>query len=367
MRVVISSLLTGLLVLAAASAAAQTPAPTPPPAPTTPPVTYPNVRITGRVQFQAYALDNSDFAATTGPTSTFYARRVRVEARGNITDKIAFVVQPSYEGGRVNGFRLLDAYIEFRLNDPQAKDAFTWRVGNEKRPIGRYELTSSTNLPTIERGTGRGLLRVAANDLFLNNNFLAWDIGTSLTYNAHGKYSLKAGIYNGAGEVIADNNDAKSWGARATFAVLPKLNVGGSFFSGDGIVGTDSSVRHDAYELDAQWGQAGEPGPYLLGDFMAGRALNAGRDHMTGITAVASYHHRMSGAHPRLYAIEPALLVDRADPNADLDDDHAWLYRAVLGAYLSARAQVRLSYELQDFADARPSIGGVLGAVAVSW
>jgi phosphate-selective porin O/P len=363
MRTALPLLFTCVPGLAAAHVAAQTPAPPPPP----PAVTYPNVRITGRVQFQAYALDNGDFAAIIGPTSTFYARRVRVEARGNISERIAFVVQPSYEGGRVSGFRLLDAFLDFRINDLTSRDTLSWRVGSEKRPIGRYELTSSTNLPTIERGAGRGLVRVAANDLFLNNNFLAWDIGTSLTYAAHGKYSLKAGVYNGVGEVIADNNDAKSWGVRATYAILPKVGVGGSFFSGDGIVGTDSSVRHDAYELDLQWGKAGEPGFFALGDYMQGEALDVGRDRMRGITAVASYHHRLGGAHPRFYAIEPAVMIDRGDPNTDVADDDAWLYRAVLGAYLTPRAHVRLSYELQNFADARPSIGGVLAAVGVSW
>jgi hypothetical protein len=240
-------------------------------------------------------------------------------------------------------------------------------VGSEKRPFGRYEGTSSTNLPTIERGAGRGLLRAAANDLFNDNEFLAWDIGTSVTFAGHGKYSVKAGVYNGSGEVAADDNDTKSWGVRGTYALVRKLNVGGSFFSGDGIVGSDSSVRHDAHELDAQWGKAGDPGLFLLGDYMGGRALNAGRDRMRGVTAVASYHVRLRGPRPRVYAIEPALMVDRGDPNTRVENDHAWLYRAVVGAYLTPRAHVRVSYERQDFADARQPIAGVLASAGVSW
>ena len=31
------------------------------------------------------------------------------------------------------------------------------RGGQEKRPFGRYELTSSNNLPSIERGAGAGI------------------------------------------------------------------------------------------------------------------------------------------------------------------------------------------------------------------
>jgi hypothetical protein len=353
------------LGLLAFTSALHAQAPATPPAPTPP--TYPNVRISGRVQFQAYALDNHDFAAITGPTSTFYARRVRIEARGNLSERISFAVQPSYEGGRKNGIRLLEAYLDFRLNALASRDTLTWRVGSEKRPIGRYETTSSTNLPTIERGAGRGLVEVAANDLFGDNEFLAWDIGTSVTYNAHGKYTLKAGVYNGSGEVIADNNDTKSWGVRGTYALVSRLNVGASYFSGDGIVGTDSSVRHEAHELDFQWGRTGDRGLYVVGDYMEGRALNASRDHLRGVTAVVSYHFRMPGPTPRVYAVEPALMVDHGDPNTRVDDDHAWLYRAVLGTYLTPRAHVRLAYERQVFADARPAIHGLLAAVGASW
>ena len=46
--------------------------------------------------------------------------------------------------------------------------------------MSRYELTSSVNLPSIERGAGGGLVPRASNDLFVAAGFLAHDVGASL-------------------------------------------------------------------------------------------------------------------------------------------------------------------------------------------
>ena len=52
-------------------------------------------------------------------------------------------------------------------------------MGQEKRPFSRYELTSSNNLPSIERGAGRGLPGKASNDIFGDNGFLSHDVGAA--------------------------------------------------------------------------------------------------------------------------------------------------------------------------------------------
>ena len=62
--------------------------------------TYPNVKLTGRLQEQFYYFSNEDYAATTGPKSNIFTRRARIEARGNISENVAVVIQPSFEGGR---------------------------------------------------------------------------------------------------------------------------------------------------------------------------------------------------------------------------------------------------------------------------
>ncbi len=179
------------------------------------------------------------------------------------------------------GIRLRDAYIDVRFTKPEAKSSFTLRMGQEKRPFGRYELTSSTNLPSIERGAGQGLVGSASNDLFTAQGFLSHDVGAHLQFDYKLSdlrlITLIAGAYNGRGESINDNNNAKSFGFRGTVGITDKLNVGGSFFSHDGLVtptgaaAPDSNYRNTAWELDAQWGRPGDAGLYLIGDFMNGQ------------------------------------------------------------------------------------------------
>src|SRR3954469_4272408 len=149
--------------------------------------TYPNVKLTGRLQEQFYYFGNEDYAATVGPQSNFFTRRARIEARGNISENVIVYIQPSFEGGRNlsgvtpsctssavpvgggtptitcrttgrSGLRLRDAWIDVRFTKEGNPGAFYLRAGQEKRPYSRYELTSSNNLPSIERGAGQGLL-----------------------------------------------------------------------------------------------------------------------------------------------------------------------------------------------------------------
>ena len=149
--------------------------------------TYPNVKVTGRLQEQFYYFDNTDYAATVGPKDNFFTRRARIEARGNISENVVVYIQPSFEGGRNlsnvattctssavpagggtptiacrttgrSGLRLRDAWIDVRFAKEGSPGTFYLRFGQEKRPYSRYELTSSNNLPSIERGAGQGLI-----------------------------------------------------------------------------------------------------------------------------------------------------------------------------------------------------------------
>ena len=170
-----------LAALAGGSASAQT--------------TYPNVRLSGRLQAQFYYFSNEDYAATTDPRATSSSGGPGSRPRGQISENVAVYIQPSFEGGRNlsraghhlhldsgragggtpvltcrttgrSGLRLRDAYIDVRFSPEASKGALYLRAGQEKRPFSRYELTSSTNLPSIERGAGQGLLARASNDLF---------------------------------------------------------------------------------------------------------------------------------------------------------------------------------------------------------
>ena len=358
--------------------------------------TYPNVKMTGRLQEQFYYFDNEPYAAAVGPKDNFFTRRARIEARGQISENVVVYIQPSFEGGRNlsnvvttcsgtplvcrttgrSGLRLRDAWIDVRFSPEASKGALYLRAGQEKRPYSRYELTSSNNLPSIERGAGQGLVARASNDLFAANGFLSHDVGASLRYEYKiddtRLVTLKVGAYNGQGESLNDVNNKKSFGARATAGIYSKLDIGGSWFAHDGIVtvGTtpDSAFTNYAWGVDAQWGKVGDEGLYVLGEYLDGNDATAAKNKIRGIQGLAAYNYRFKSPTSWLYAIEPAFRVDVADPNTNAVNDRATLITAVLGIYMSSKAQLRVAYERESFqGSVTPSISGVRSALTVSF
>jgi hypothetical protein len=365
---------------------------------------YPNVKLSGRLQEQFYYFDNEAYAGTVGPKSNVLTRRARIEARGQISENVSLYIQPSYEGGRNitatttctstpvpdgggtptitcrttgrSGLRLRDAYIDVRFGKEGDKTALYLRAGQEKRPMSRYELTSSNNLPSIERGGGAGLLARGSNDLFSSAGFLSHDVGASL--RAEHKLddvrlvTLKVGAYNGQGESLNDVNDKKSFGARGTAAITPRLDVGASWFVHDGIVtvGTtpDSGFTNSAFGLDAQWQKPGDEGLFALAEFLKGKDASAAELDMQGFQVLAAYNFRMTSPTSWLYAVEPAIRLDLADPDTDTDDDGATTMTAGVGLYMSSRAWIRVMYERQSFqAEDAESISGIRSMLAVNF
>ena len=366
--------------------------------------TYPNVKLNGRLQEQFYYFDNSDYAPALGTTSNFFIRRARIEARGQISENVSVFIQPSFEGGRPlnatttctssavppgggtptvtcsttgrSGLRLRDAWIDVRFGPEGDRTAIYFRGGQEKRPYSRYELTSSVNLPSMERGAGQGLSPRASNDIFSAAGFLSHDVGASLRMERKlddvRMFTLKVGAYNGQGESLNDVNGKKSFGARGTVGITPKLDVGASWFTHDAIITTngvpDSSFTNTAFGLDAQWGKVGDEGLWALAEYLQGDAATATKPEMRGFQAVAAYNVRMKSPTAWLYAFEPSFRIDFADPDTDTDSDGVTTMTAVLGVYFSSRAWFRAGYERQDFQlDAAPSISGVRTMLGVNF
>jgi hypothetical protein len=367
--------------------------------------TYPNVKLTGRLQEQSYYFDNEAYASQVGPQSNIFTRRARIEARGNISENVSVYIAPSFEGGRNlsnlvttctssevpagggtptitcrttgrSGLRLRDAYIDVRFSKEASKSALYLRAGQEKRPYSRYELISSNNLPSIERGAGQGLLARASNDLFGSAGFLSHDVGASVRLEHKlddvRLVTVKLGAYNGQGESLNDVNDKKSFGARATAAITDKIDVGGSWFSHDAIVTEgavpDSSFSNSAWGLDAQYGETGDEGLFALVEYLQGEDASAATLQMRGIQGLAAYNIRMTSPTSWLYAVEPFARVDLADPDTDADDNGATTITAGLGLYMSSKAWIRIAYERQSFqAEDTEGVSGIRSMLAVSF
>ena len=89
---------------------------------------------------------------------------------------------------------------------------------------------------------------------------------------------------------------------------------------------------------------------------------------MRGIQGIAAFNIRMKSPTSWLYAVEPAFRIDLADPNTDADNDRVTTLTAVLGIYMSSKAQLRVAYERESFqASGAPSISGIRSALTVNF
>lgn len=371
---------------------------------------FPAVKVTGSLQSQGYYFNHTTFAGDSG-ISDIFIRRARIEVEGEINEYVKIKIQPSFEGGREmsqqptitcsavpagggtpvctssggrSGFRLRDAFVEVNFAKPSEKSQFAIRMGQEKRPFNRYTLSSSRNLPSIERGAGQGLPGAASFDLLNNAGIVEHDVGISANFRRtigdNRFVTLKAAATNGEGESVArDKNNRKSFGFRGTADVYRKLNVGASFYSHDNsnlVAGKDSSYNNTAFGLDAQWGKPGDPGLYVVTDFFSGKDRSKAANKMRGFQVVGAYNIRMKSPTSWLYAIEPALRFDIADPNTKLSGSEVTTpaqarvttVTAVLGFYMSSKAQFRIAYERQTSElDRTATIGGIRSALTVNF
>ena len=326
---------------------------------------HPSVVFEGRLQQQFYWLDNAPYSGEAGPRNGFFTRRARIEAQARLSERVHAVIEPSYEGGRVEGLSLKDAFVDILLTEPRTEPPLTLRIGQSKRPFGRYESMSSKNLPSIERGAGMGLVEAAVNDLFDDAHLVGRDIGALLMAQA-GRVRFEGGVYNGEGESAPrDVNDAKTYALRLGIEPTGRLGVGAAMISHEGLPDSlGPTVRHRGWGVDIQWGSPGDPGLFLLGEYLTGESFEESPRTLCGGLLVLAY--QLLVERDALYAVEPVVRVDLADPDSNVTDDESTLIGGGIGLYLTEKSQLRLLFERQAFADpARPAIAGVRTALAV--
>ncbi|HEX9703702.1 MAG TPA: porin [Gemmatimonadales bacterium] len=348
----------------------------------------PNIRVSGRAQVQYRMSGGDTVAGTFNPSAVsngFEVRRLRIQTDVRFGDNMTLAIQPSFEMGSL---RMRDAYLRVGLA-PQ----IGLTLGQEKSPFQRYELNSSNNLLSIERGVRiLGLSnREALNDLLFSNGYVSHDLGAFLDYAAPGnKVTVKFGVSNGSRESVTDVNDAKSFFGRATAILVtnaddqPVVQAGVSFASRDRAIcqtlGTpastctayyaDSSKATTAVGLDLEWGGF-RPGWHVFADFATGDNVPAATRKATGRNSgnldsasapivtfmgfhvVGAYRIATKGPDTRVVKIiEPALRLDYTDPNTDVSDDQGFLVTPVLNVYFGATVVARVGLDFYTYKDA---------------
>jgi hypothetical protein len=316
----------------------------------------------------------------TGVNNGWEIRRLRIQADVRFGESINAVIMPSFENGAL---RMRDAYLRVGFGP-------RWGVtmGQEKTPFQRYELTSSNNLLSIERGVRiLGLSgREAMNDLLFNNGYVSHDLGLAVDYTGP-RATVKLGVQNGSRESAADVNNAKSLVGRATGVVMTRANgvaqlqVGASFMARDRAVCStctatpayyaDSSLRSTAFGLDVEWGGF-RPGLHVIADFATGdnvptaRRIGAGRNlgnvvnsadsnlvTFRAVHVVGAYRVTVAGDDNRtIKYVEPTLRLDVTDPNTAVDGDAGVLITPAISIYFAASVVARVGLDYYRYRDA---------------
>ena len=345
--------------------------------------TYPNVKFKGRLQaefrtsdIESTNADGSPAAVNTVVSNEFFLRRFYVEADGYVARNVRVKMELNATRRAVN---LEDAWVDVGLGR-----WLTWRAGQEKKPVERQELISSSLYPTVERGAQIAGMRnpnlVSENNFLTAAGFASHDIGTSLEVHTPDSVfvpaSLRVGVWTGQGQDNPEVNNAKTFGARFQVAPMRRLSLGASFVSHDDpisvtvttpsgtskVIAADSAGRSTAFGLDAEWGSANADGLHVIADASFGREGRAGAftSTLAGLRAAApgaDFSPRFRTVHlvgeyrvplantGALTGIGPVFRFDRTTPDTG-NDVSSTLVTPGLNLYFGRNAWVMFNYDV---------------------
>lgn len=300
-----------------------------------------SVRIGGRMHTQ-YATSTVE-----SYNSQFFFRRARIEADITVNDFFEARLQPEFGGFTAE---LKDAYVKFNFSP-----GLQVTLGQFKRPFDLFELASSTDLSLIERDGRVGGVNTCAgvgsvcsySRLTQRLGFADRDIGVRVG-GARGKVAYEASMTNGAGQNVADENDAKSFSGRVTLKASPDLTLGANAALHDYVDPSKDDAHAGAWGLDAQVGtwrdgllvQVGVVG----GDNWRRLDASAEPASFLAFQGAASWYAPLQGK--RLVGIEPLLRLSYGDPDRDTADDGGVVVTPGLMLYVSGRSKIGFNVDV---------------------
>ena len=197
------------------------------------------------------------------------------------------------------------------LQPAASKAALYLRAGQEKRPFSRYELTSSNNLPSIERGAGQGLVP-GSNDLFASDGFLSHDVGASCA----GVQAGRDPPGDGQGRRVQRPGREPQRRQRQEELRRPRHGRGHAEARCRRLLLHARRHRHrrNASRIRPSTtrafgrravGKPGDEGLFALADYLQGNDASAAKLKIRGIQGVAAYNIRMKSPTSWLYASSP--------------------------------------------------------------
>jgi hypothetical protein len=315
----------------------------------------------GRLHYQwnSTSVDESDVAAGAQiARSTFEQRRVRMSVDVHISDWIRGRIEPEFAMGRL---AVRQAWMAFELDS-----ALVVRAGQVKKPFGGVMLASSATLPVIERGVRiRGLVAaLAAADAAVHSNvrgelltgeaftlldaqrYSGYDMGLTLE-GRRGTIGWTAGVYNGAGADVRNENDGMSSAARVTWTAPASIPlVVGAAWSRRELnwpAATSAEQRAgNAFGVDAELGGFRQ-GVWMIGEVAAGENLASGA-RFTAAHLVAAWFRGTGGV--RVEGWEPVARVSWGDPDRTVSGDEGVLLTPGVNLYFVGRNRLMLNWDV---------------------
>lgn len=265
-----------------------------------------------------------------GKDDGFDIRRLRLDIRGNITEKWDYRAQTEFGGSDV---KLLDVMMSYKLIEPYV----TITGGQFKIPFSPENLTSSGKLLTINRSQVVEALVSRSKDVIGNQN--GRDIGVLASGNFLSKgdrhlFNYAIGIFNGAGINTSDNNENKDFAGRLVFYPLKNLGFGANYYNGTSHlddkdqnrdrVGADFTYVHKALSLS---------GEYIIGE-----------DDKTDKDG----WYLMGGYYAIPGKLQGVVKFDTFDPDTKVDDNETDVYTFGVNYYFDKWAVMQINYEFKN-------------------
>lgn len=333
----------------------------------------------GRVQLQGTTSSCSDY--TTGgdsdsacsedvPGFDTFIRRVRLAVDIQFNDWISAKIQPEF--GKVDEFRLADAYGRLDLAPDAETSHARITLGHFKRPFDIFTLTSSTQTLTIERAMlVGGLSATSLGAITAGNRWADRDIGVMVDGGTPGdRLHYWFGVFNGG----SSSENADAGGKQYVGRAQVNLATGELPFS-VGVAGTvnnrpftraDESLATKGYggwEVFAEVGDFGG-GPHVQAAVIGGKNslqnpagdtpdLPAGDEFADLITWQAIGAWKFDVENFWIEAIEPVFRVTRTNPNTDLEKVSVWGFTPGLQVFLDGRNKFVVNWDFISFDDDR--------------
>lgn len=294
------------------------------------------------------------------PNWETFLRRARIVFRGTLNGWVDFKFQPDFSA--IDRVTLLDAYAKLKFSS-----AARLTIGNMKRPFDGFQLTSSSQILTIERDLDipgiPSLTAVSLDELTTDQRFADRDVGLMLD-GGFGGFHYWVGMYNGSAGLNEDGGNGKQLVGRAMYSFdvgsLPlDLAVGGSlndndFENEDGSLGTNLS---GSLEL---WGELGDferGGLHLQTGVIIGKNTGETKDgeepdftqdpdlaNLWGWQLIGGWKFLLG--LKGIEGIQPILRITGADPNTSLDEDGGWALTPGVQLFFKGRNKLALNWDI---------------------